>query len=151
MTASIRQFLLRLVSVFRSRQAEDELAREVNSHLALLEEGFREEGLSADDARLAARRAFGGVEQAKEQQRDARAFRWIDDLQRDVRYAIRSLSRSRAFTIAAMLTLAIGIGATTTIVSVVDTVLLQPLPLPDSDRLVTIQEPERAGNTPGPN
>ena len=151
MMAALRRVLLRVVSLFRHNRDEDDLAREVNAHLALLEEKFRAEGLSAEDARLAARRAFGGIEQAKEHHRDTRSFRWIDDLQRDVRYAIQSLNRSRAFTIAAMLTLAIGIGATTTIVSVVDTVLLQPLPLPDSGRLVTIQEPESTRNTPGPN
>ena len=149
--APLRQFFLRLVTVFRGARAEDELGREVNAHLALLEEKFRADGMSTEGARLAARRAFGGVEQAKEQQRDARSFRWIDDLQRDVRYAIRSLSRSRAFTIAAMLTLAVGIGATAAIVIVVDAVLVQPLPLPDSERLVTILEPESTRNTPGPN
>jgi predicted permease len=149
--ASIRQFLLRLVAAFRAGRAEADLAREVSAHLALLEDQFRAAGMSEDDAKLAARRAFGGVDQAKERQRDARSFRWIDDLSRDVRYAIRSLGRSRAFTIAAMLTLAVGIGATTTIVSVVDTVLLQPLPLPDSGRLVAIQEPELTRNTPGVN
>jgi len=140
--ASIRQFLVRLASVFRSNRAEDDLAREVNAHLGLLEERFRAEGLSPEDARLAARRAFGGVEQAKEHQRDARSFRWLDDLQRDVRYALRSLRRSPAFTVAAVLTLSIGIGATTAIYSVVDTVLIQPLPFPDSDRLVRLTEPE---------
>lgn len=149
--AAIRQWLLRIVAVFRHGRAEDELAREVDAHLALLEEQFRGHGLSPQEAKLAARRAFGGVDQAKERQRDARSVRWIDDLQRDVRYAVRSLRRSPAFTIAAMLTLAVGIGTTTTIVSVVDTVLLQPLPLPDSDRLVTIEEPELTRNTPGSN
>ena len=140
--ASIRRFLFRLVSVFRTSRAEDDLAREVNSHLALLEERFRADGLSAPDARLAARRAFGGIDQAKELQRDARSFRWLDDLQRDARYALRSLRRSPAFTTAAVLTLAIGIGATTAIYSVVDAVLIQPLPLPKSDRLVRLSEPE---------
>jgi predicted permease len=142
MMAAIRQFLLRLVAVFRSDRAEDDLAREVNSHLGLLEEKFHAEGMSADDARLAARRAFGGVDQAKEHQRDARSLRWLDDLQRDARYALRSLRRSPAFTTAAVLTLAIGIGATTAIYSVVDTVLIQPLALPDSDRLIRLSEPE---------
>ena len=139
---SIRQFLLRLLSIVRSNHAEDDLAREVNAHLALLEEKFRAEGLAPEEARLAARRAFGGVEQTKEAQRDARSFRWLDDLQRDVRYALRSLRRSPAFTVAAVLTLAIGIGATTAIYSVVHTVLIQPLPFPDSDRLVNLREPE---------
>jgi hypothetical protein len=65
---------------------------------------------------------------------------WIDDVRRDVEYAVRSLSRSRSFAIAAILTLSIGIGATTAIYSVVDTILLRPLPYPDSDRLVRIIE-----------
>ena len=139
---SIRQFLLRLLSVVRSNHAEDDLAREVNAHLALLEEKFRAEGMAPEAARLAARRAFGGVEQTKEAQRDARSFRWLDDLQRDARYALRSLRRSPAFTVAAVLTLSIGIGATTAIYSVVDMVLIEPLPFPDSDRLVRLSEPE---------
>ncbi len=151
MMSPIRQFFLRILSLFRHDRAEDELAREVNSHLELLADQFRAQGLSPQDAKLAARRAFGGVDQAKEQHRDARSFRWAEDLQQDVRYAVRSLRRSTAFTIAAMLTLSIGIGATTTIFSVVDTVMLQPLPLPDSDRLVTIREPEIRPSTPRSN
>jgi predicted permease len=142
MMASIRQWVLRIVSVFRHGRAEDELRREVNAHLELLEEKFRTDGLSPSDAALAARKAFGGVEQAKERQRDSRSFRWIDDLQRDARYAFRSLRRSPAFTTAAVLTLAIGIGATTAIYSVVNTVLISPLPFERGDRLVRLVEPE---------
>ena len=99
--------------------------------------------MAPDEAKLAARRAFGGVEQAKEHQRDARSFRWIEDAGKDAVYAVRSLLKSPAFTIAAILTLAIGIGATTAIYSVVDRVLLQPLPFPDADRLIRIVENER--------
>jgi len=149
--AAIRRFLLRVLSLFRQDRAESDLTREVESHLGLLEEQFRLEGMSPEDARLAARRAFGGVEQAKEHQRDARAFRWIDDLRRDFAYAWRSLRRTPAFTIAAVLTLSIGIGVTTAIYSIVDTVLVQPLPLPDADRLVTITEPEITRTMPRPN
>ena len=100
--------------------------------------------MSPADAKLAAKRSFGGVDQAKEHQRDARSFRWIDDARKDSIYAVRSLLRSPSFTIAAVLTLAIGIGATTAIYSVIDRVLLEPLPFPDGDRLVVLTEPERA-------
>jgi putative ABC transport system permease protein len=75
----------------------------------------------------------------------ARVLAWIDDVRRDLKYAVRSLARSRGFTVAAILTLSVGIGATTAIYSVVDTILLQPLPYPDSDRLVRIVENWTAG------
>lgn len=149
--ATVRQFLMRIVSLFRSDAAERELSREVESHLALLEDEFLKQGLSPADAKLAAKRAFGGVEQAKEHQRDARSFRWVADVPGDISYAMRSLRKNPSFTIAAVLTLAIGIGATTAIYSVVDTVLLRPLPFADSDRIVAITEPERPRNLPGVN
>ena len=145
--APLRQFVLRFLSLFRNGRAEHELTREVESHLALLEDGFVAEGMTRADAKLAARRAFGGVDQAKERQRDARSFRWIDDLRRDMAYAVRSLRRSPAFTMAAVLTLAIGIGATTAIYSVIDRILLQPLPFPDGDRLV-ISASQNAARAP---
>ena len=146
--AAIRQFFLRLFSLVRSGPAERELGREIEAHLSLLEDEFIAKGMTPADAKLAARRAFGGVDQTKEHQRDARSFRWIDDIPRDLSYAVRSLRRTPAFTIAAVLTLAIGIGATTAIYSVIDRILLQPLPFPDGDRLVIIREPERSPRTP---
>ena len=149
--ARLRQFFLRIVALFRSARSERELTREIESHLALLEDEFIAKGMSPADARLAARRSFGGVDQAKERHRDARAFRWLSDLPRDAGYAVRSLAKNRAFTAAAVLTLAIGIGTTTAIYSVVDTVLLRPLPFEGSDRLVAITEPERPRNLPGIN
>ncbi|HEX4913489.1 MAG TPA: permease prefix domain 1-containing protein, partial [Vicinamibacterales bacterium] len=141
--AALRRFVLRLLSLFRTERAEQELSREIDAHLALIEDDLRRQGMTAADARLAARRAFGGVDQAKERHRDARAFRWLDDARRDVVYGVRSLRRSRGFTIAAVVTLALGIGATTAIYSVADAILLQPLPLPDSERLIRIVEHER--------
>lgn len=141
--AFLRRLVFRLLTLLRADRAETDLAREINSHLALLEERFVRDGMAPDEAALAARRAFGGVEQAKERQRDARSFRWIEDAGKDAVFAVRSLSKSPAFTIAAVLTLAIGIGATTTIYSVVDRVLLQPLPFPDADRLIRVVENER--------
>lgn len=149
--AGLRQFFSRLLSLFRSNGAEHELNREIESHLALLEDEFVAKGMSRADARLAARRSFGGVDQVKERQRDARSFRWLADIPRDAAYAIRSLRKNRAFTIAAVLTLAIGIGATTAIYGVVDTVLLRPLPFIGSDRIVAITEPELPRGLPGIN
>jgi predicted permease len=151
MMAGLRQFLLRLLSPFRNNRAERELSREVESHLALLEDEFIAKGMPAAEARLAARRAFGGIDQAKERQRDARAFRWLADIPPDVSYALRSLRKNPAFTAAAVLTLAIGIGATTAIYSVVDMVLLRPLPFAGSDRIVAITEPENPRGMPGIN
>lgn len=146
--APLRRFLFRIVSLFRSGRAEADLSREIQSHLNLLEDQYIAKGLSPADAKLAARREFGGVDQAKEHQRDARSFRWLDDVPRDVSYALRSLRRTPAFTAAAVLTLAVGIGTTTAIYSVVDRVLLQPLPFPNADRLVRISEPERPLSMP---
>ena len=125
--ASLRRFLRRLIASIRPNRSEDDLAREVQSHLALLEEGFRNQGMSTDEARLAARRTFGGVEQTKEHHRDARAFRWIGDARRDVSYACRTLARAPGFTAVAVATLALGIGTTTAIYSLFDAVLLRPL------------------------
>lgn len=138
----IRHFIARIATAFRGERAERELTREIASHLQHLEDRFVAEGMSMDEARIAARRAFGGVDQAKERQRDARSFRWVADIPRDVAYALRSLSRTPAFTIAAVLTLSVGIGATTAIYSVVNSVLLQPLPFPNGDRLIRIVENE---------
>jgi putative ABC transport system permease protein len=108
--------------------------------------------MSEAEARRAARRAFGGgVEQAKEHQRDARSFRWLDDARADVVYAVRSLRRNPGFAVAAIFTLALGIGAATAISSVVDTVMLQPLPFPDGDRLVDVTEHAGRGRTVGVN
>ncbi len=94
--------------------------------------------MTPDQARVAARRSLGGVEQAKERHRDERAFLWLDDLKRDTRYAIRSLARTPGFAVGAVLTLALGIGANTTVFSVVNAVLLKPLPYRDPDRIVRL-------------
>jgi predicted permease len=134
-----RRFWRRLAMLFSDGHAENELAREMRAHLTLLEDDFRRRGLSADDARLAARRAFGGVEQAKEQQRDARSFVWLADAQRDMRHAARLLRRDPLFTATAVLSLAIGIGANTTIFTVGNTLLFRaPASVADPGALVDI-------------
>jgi hypothetical protein len=75
--SALRRLFFRLVTFFRASRADRELSREIRSHLQLLEDSYVSEGMPHEDARLAARRAFGGVEQAKQRQRDARSFRWL--------------------------------------------------------------------------
>ena len=134
----VRRFLLRIYNTLRPGRAERQLAREVASHLALLEERFIARGLTPEDARAAARRAFGGIEQAKLVHRDVRSFVWLDDARRDLQYAARMLARAPGFTGVAVLTLALGIGSVTIIYSVIHNVLIDPLPYPDSNRLVNL-------------
>jgi putative ABC transport system permease protein len=136
--AGLRRFSLRLLNAVRSGQPEPELAREIASHLALLEDDFVRQGMAPEEARRAARRAFGGVEQIKELHRDARSFEWLDGARRDLHDAVRTLCRAPGFATAVVLTLAIGIGANTAMFSVLDGVVLKPLRYPDANRIVAV-------------
>jgi predicted permease len=97
-------------------------------------------GMSESEARRAARLAFGGLEQVKEECRDARGTRWLQDFWQDFRYALRTLRQKPGFAAVAILTLALGSGATTVMFTVINGVLLKPLPYPDPDRLLTLHE-----------
>ena len=117
---------------------DSELDEEVNLHLQMMEEEFRGRGMSEAEAHAAARREFGGVAHAKEAYRDQRGFPRLESLAKDVRYALRGLRRSPGFTAAAVISLALGIGANTAIFSLFHTLMLRMLPVAQPEQLVWI-------------
>jgi predicted permease len=129
---------LRLRSLFRRGRVERELDKELAFHLARQAEENIAHGLSAREARDAAQRALGGVAQIQEECRDMRRTDLIETLAADLRYAVRSLRKTPAFTAIIVLTLALSIGANSAVFSVIQGVLLRPLPYPQADRLVRI-------------
>lgn len=133
-----RRFVGRLDALVRPGRAERELEREIEAHLQMLEEEYRRRGMNPEEARRAARRAMGGVEQAKELHREERTFHWLDRLRQDM-IAIRMLRKRPGFCLVVILTLGLGIGAVTAVFALVNRILIQPLPYDNADRLVTVK------------
>jgi len=142
---SARTLLDRGFSHFRRGALDRELDEELQSHLAFATDEFREQGLSDDEARLAALRSFGGVTQIRENVRLREGWPFLENLRRDLFYAMRQMRRSPAFAASVITTLALGIGAAAAMFTVVDHVLLQPLSYRDPGRLVQIEEVDRHG------
>ena len=144
------QLRLRLRSLVRRPRVDQELDDEVRDHLDRLMERNLAAGMAPHEARRAAFRAFGGVTQRMEECRDMRRVQWVDDMSRDVRYALRSVRGAPGFAAAAILTLALGIGGTVAVFSVVSNVLLRPLPFPNPERLFLISHAHLSAFMPQP-
>jgi predicted permease len=137
----LKRLRRRVWAFFAKKALDAELEAELETHMQLAIDEFMEHGVPADEARRLALIHFGGMQQAREKQREARGLMQIDILLQDLKYTTRKLMRDPGFTIVAVLILALGIGANIAVFSVVNTIMLRPLPFPNAQELVWIAPP----------
>ena len=140
----LRHVLARLRALARRNVVADEIREEMLFHLQMRAEQYRRQGLGPDEARRSASRRFGSLALMQDRGYDVRGGGLLETVLLDVRYALRFLTRDRAFSVVAVLTLAVGIGVSTALFSLIDAALLRPLPYPQPERLVDVSDPRES-------
>lgn len=140
MWTRLRAIASRLAFMLERRRLDEDMRLEIDAHLDSLTDHYRRQGMSPDEAYIAAHRQFGNTALLRQDIREMNSIGWIEHTVQDLRHALRQLARSPAFAGLVVITLALGIGSTTAIFSVVEAVLLRPLPYPESHRLVRFIE-----------
>jgi putative ABC transport system permease protein len=135
----LRVLVSRVLDVVLRRQRESRLSEEIQNHLELLTDQYVAQGMSPADARAAARREFGGVDQIKETYRDQRGFPLFETIVQDLRFAFRMLGKDRRFAVATVLALGLGVGSVSAVFTILNTMMFRALPFAEADRLVGIQ------------
>ncbi len=142
MAQNLHEILLRVKALFLKRRMERDMADELAFHQALLREKLLRQGASPEEAVTATRQRFGNPTRWHERLRELWQFRWLENLLRDVSFSARVLRKAPGFTVVAIVTLALGVGANTTVFSMINGLLLRPLPVPESDRLAVFGNEE---------